>query len=286
MRLGAGRQIWRALRRWPILPLAVVVTLITVAIFAPLLAPHDPYVGELTDQTKPPAWDAAGSSKFLLGTDPLGRDILSRIIYGARVSLTLVSVVLTCGAVGGTILGLVSGYFGGMTDEIMMRAVDLTLGVPFIMVALAAVVVFGSSFPLIITLLVIFSWSGFARQARAETLRLKQTDYVALARVAGASPYRLITRHMLPGVLNTAMVIASLNVGSLILTEAALSFLGVGIPAPTPAWGSMVATGRNYIGSAYWIPLFPGLAITLVVYACNFLGDSLRDRFDPRLRQL
>ena len=285
--------ILRILRRYPVLPALIVALLIIAAVFAPWLAQHDPLVGNLRDQDRPPIWQESSpisgkepKLEYPLGTDPLGRDILSRIIWGARYSMLIASVVLVTGAVGGTILGLIAGYFGGIWDEILMRMVDLTLGVPFILVALATVVVFGSSMTLIIALLILFSWSGFARQVRAETLRLKASDYVALAVVAGASANRIISKHVLPGVTNTVLVIASLAIGQLILTEATLSFLGVGIPKPRPAWGSMVAEGRDYINTSYWMALFPGLAIFAVVFAMNFLGDWIRDRLDPRLRQL
>ena len=272
--------IWRIIRRYPVLPGFIVALLVIAAVFAPWLAQHDPLIGKLRDQDRPPIWQESSpiSGKepkweYPLGTDPLGRDMLSRIIWGARYSMLIASIVLITGAVGGTILGLIAGYFGGVYDEVLMRMVDLTLGVPFILVALATVVVFGSSMGLIIALLILFSWSGFARQVRAETLRLKASDYVALAIVAGASANRIISRHVLPGVVNTVLVIASLNIGQLILTEATLSFLGVGIPKPRPAWGSMVAEGRDYIDTSYWMALFPGLAIFAVVFAMNFLGD-------------
>lgn len=292
---SVGRPIryWRFFRRYPILPLIIVVTIIISAIFAPLLARHDPLVGDLRHQDRPPFWQSEspisgkeGLTTFPLGTDPLGRDILSRIIWGARFSMIIAGVVIVTGAVGGTILGMIAGYFGGLSDEALMRLVDLTLGVPFILVALATVVVFGASITLVISLLILFSWSGFARQVRAETLRLRTADYVLQAKIAGASPVRIITRHIMPGVTNTVLVIASLNIGQLILTEATLSFLGVGIPKPNPAWGSMVADGRDYIGTSYWMALFPGLAIFFVSFAFNFLGDWIRDRLDPMLRQL
>jgi peptide/nickel transport system permease protein len=290
---GAPVRAWRFFRRYPVIPVIIVVVVAVSAIFAPLLAPHDPLVGNIFDTDRPPVWQTespisgkTSKPEYLLGTDALGRDILSRIIWGARYSLIIASVVLACGALGGTTLGMIAGYFRSLPDEVLMRLVDLTLGIPFILVALAAVVVFGASFPLVISLLIIFSWSGFARNVRAETLRLRETDYVAIARVAGAGPVRIILKHILPGVVNTVLVLASLQVGQLILTEASLSFLGVGIPKPKPAWGSMVAEGRDYIGTSYWMSLFPGLAILLVVFAMNFLGDWLRDRFDPRLRQL
>ena len=283
--IAAGKTLY-VLRRWPVLPIIILVAVTVGAIFAPLLSPHDPLLGKLIDEREPPAWHADGSSRFLLGTDPLGRDIMSRIIYGAQVSLKLAGAVLAVGTIVGTILGLISGWYGGLIDEILMRLAELNFAVPFVLVALASAVVFGPSFGLMVILLSIYSWAGFARQIRAETLRLKSTDYVALARVAGASVPRTLFRHILPGVINTVVVLMTLNLGQLILAEAGLSFLGVGIPGPTPAWGSMVADGRDYISENYWIALLPGLAIFFVVYAMNFMGDWLRDRWDPRLRQL
>ncbi len=267
-------------------PIVIFGMLVTSAIFAPWLAPHDPIKGNIEARNTPPAWYAQGSTKHLLGSDPLGRDILSRIIYGARISLMVAAAVLATGAVGGTLLGLVAGYFGGNVDEIAMRFVDFTLAVPFILVALVVVIVLGPSLTVIIVLLVVFSWSAFARQVRAETLQLKTMDYVKLAKVAGAPWHRTMYRHILPGVINTVLVIASLRVGTLILTEAVLSYLGVGIPPPTPAWGAMVSDGRDYLATAWWVAFFPGMAIFLTVLATNFLGDWLRDRFDPKLRQL
>ena len=292
-RPAAWKRYWRAARRYPILPIFVITVVLICAIFAPLIAPHDPLIGSLRDRDRPPVWQDTSPisgkeslSKYPLGTDLLGRDIMSRIIWGARYSMIIAGIVLLSGAVGGTILGSMAGYFGGLADEFLMRMVDLTLGIPFILVALATVVVFGSSMTLVVALLILFSWSGFARQVRVETLRIRSTEYVASARIAGASSARIIFRHVIPGVINTVMVVASLNLGQLILTEATLSFLGVGIPKPRPAWGSMVAEGQDYISTSWWMSLFPGLAILLVVFAFNFLGDWLRDRFDPRLRQL
>ena len=274
------------LRRWPLFPFFII-TLVTVsATFAPLLAPHDPLLGKLIDERIPPVWHEEGSAKFILGTDPLGRDILSRVIFGAQVSLKLAGAVLAVGTIVGTLVGLIAGWYGGVVDDVLLRLAELNFAVPFVLVALASAVVFGPSFGLMVILLSIYSWAAFARQIRAETLRLKATDYVALARVAGASVPRILYRHVLPGVVNTVVVLMTLNVGQLILAEAGLSFLGVGIPGPTPAWGSMVADGRNYISENYWIALLPGLAIFFVVYAMNFSGDWLRDRWDPRLRQL
>lgn len=240
----------------------------------------------LRDRNAPPIWDEQGSSEYILGADYLGRDILSRVIHGARVSLVVAAVSLSAGLLVGVSLGLISGYFGGHTDEFIMRLVDITQAIPYILVALVLIIVLGQSFPVLLGILALSTWSGFTRQVRAETLALRETDYVALAKVAGASSFRIMYRHILPGTANTVIVIATLRVGSLILLEATLSYLGAGLPPPTPAWGAMIADGRDYLATAWWVAFFPGVAIFLVVMALNFLGDWMRDRFDPRLRQL
>lgn len=280
------RKMGRTARRWPLVPIFILAMVLFMAVFAPIISPHNPVRGNLRDRMTPPAWLEGGSTKYLLGTDANGRDILSRIIHGSRVSFIVAGTVLGAGLTFGLALGMVAGYKGGNLDELLMRIVDFTLAIPFILVAIAVVVIFGSSLTMIISLLVIFTWGGFARQARAATLSLKNEDYVAFARVAGASPVRILIRHILPGIVSTMMVLASLAVGSLILTEATLSFLGVGVPKPSPAWGLMVADGRQYLRDYWWISVFPGTAIFLAVFSVNFLGDWLRDRLDPRLRQL
>ena len=277
---------YRSLRRSPIVPVAVVVFLIIIAIFAPWVAPHHPLQAEFDKRNTPPAWTEEGTSKYLLGTDHIGRDILSRIIFGARISLMVAGTVLVAGTLIGTILGVAAGYLGGIVDETIMRLVDFTFAIPFILVALVASVIWDPSLYLVITLLAIFTWPPFARQVRAETLQLKAMDYVASARVSGASGFRIAFKHLLPGLANTVMVMASLQVGDLVIAESVLSFLGVGIPAPQPSWGSMVSQGRNYIATAWWISFFPGVAIFLIVFSMNFLGDWIRDKLDPRLRQL
>lgn len=276
----------RFIREWPVIPILIMVVLVVCAIFAPLIAPHDPLIGDLRVPNTPPIWYPEGSATYILGTDTLGRDVLTRTIYGARISLIIVSIVLSTGALFGTTLGLVAGYYGGHLDEILMRFVDLTLAVPFILVALVVVIVLGQSLTIIVILISMLTWSGFSRQVRAEVLSIRTRDYVALARVAGASDAMILYRHILPGVLNTVIVIATLNVANVILAEAVLSFLGVGVPPPTPAWGAMISDGRDYLGTAWWLAFFPGIAIFLTVVAFNFMGDWLRDKLDPRLRQL
>ena len=246
-------------------------------------------VGDTVDIVSKPG----GDTDHWLGTDQTGRDILSRIIHGARVSLLVTAVSLSSGLVVGTVLGLVAGYadqiflrFGNHIDETIMRIVEITYAVPTILIALVIVIVFGQSFVVLLALLAFVAWNAFPRNVRAEVLSLKTSDYVALAKVAGAGPLRIMFVHIFPGVINTILVISTLRVGQLILTEAILSFLGAGIPPPRPAWGAMVADGREYLADAWWISLFPGVCIFLVVMALNFLGDWMRDRFDPRLRQL
>ena len=277
---------WRFVREWPVIPGALVFLLFFAAIAAPLVSPHDPLKGDLFKSGQPPVWAEGGEAAHLLGTDINGRDILSRVIYGARISLIVAAVVLTTGGIVGTVVGIVAGYYGGQIDELLMRIVDFTLAVPFLLIALVVVIVFEQSLTVLITLLAIFSWGGFARQIRAETLSLKTRDYVAQALVMGANTPRIMFRHIFPGVVNTLIVVSTLRVGSLILAESILSYLGAGIPPPTPAWGLMVAQGRSYIAVEWWITFFPGMAIFLTVFAMNFLGDWLRDRFDPHLRQL
>ena len=236
----------------------------------------------------------AGSAKFLLGADDQGRDLLSRIIWGARVSLIVAAVTILVGGSIGTALGLVSGYYGGWADEVIMRMVDIFLALPLVMVALVLVVVLGNfSLPLlpmkeihmIAMVLSLFIWVRFARQVRGEVLGLKTMDYVALARVAGASTRRILLVHLLPGVLNTVIVVGTLQVSTVILLESILSFLGAGVAPPTPAWGSMVADGRDFLKTAWWVSTMPGLALLLTVMAFNLIGDWIRDALDPRLRQ-
>ncbi len=280
------RLIWGIIRRYPLVPAAIFVLLVTCAAFAPQLSPHDPVRGNIRSVKIPPMFIEGNVPEHPLGTDHQGRDILSRLIHGARVSTIISGAVLLGGGIGGTLIGLIAGYRGGWVDQMAMRAVDFTLAMPFLLIALVIVGVFGQSLELIIVLLILFGWDNFARVVRAETLTLRESDYVNCARVFGASETRILFRHILPGVTGSILVIGSLRVGSLILTESTLSFLGVGVPPDTPAWGIMVSDGRQHLKDAWWISALPGLAIFLVVMGFNFLGDWLRDWFDPRLRQL
>ena len=274
------------LRRWPVSSIIILSALFIAAVGAPLIAPYDPLQdGSLDDRHIPPMF-FGGTAEHILGTDHLGRDTLSRLIYGARISMLVAAIVLVIGGGIGTLIGLVSGYFGGWVDEILMRIVDIKFSLPLILIALALAIIWGASIQLLMGLLAFLIWGSFSRQVRGEALVLKETDYVKLARVAGASTTRILYKHIFPGVMNTVVVVATFQVGSVILAEASLSFLGAGIPPPTPAWGSMASAGRLYITTAWWVTLIPGLAIALTVIAFTLLGDWIRDRVDPRLRQL
>ena len=228
----------------------------------------------------------AGFPKYILGTDHLGRDLLSRTIYGARISLIMAAVTLGVGGTLGIALGLMAGWYGKWVDELIMRLVDIELSLPLILVALVLVVTLGQSLTIIVAVLAIWIWPRFARMVRGEVLTLKTADYVSLARVAGASTLRIMFVHLLPGTINTLIVVATLQVGTVILVEATLSFLGAGVPPPEPAWGSMVADGRDRLADAWWIATIPGLAVLITVMSLNLFGDWLRDKLDPRLRQM
>lgn len=276
----------QGLRRWPVVPVFILGLVVLCGLFATWVSPHNPIETSLWDRNDEPFWFADSSGKFILGADPLGRDVLSRVIHGAQISLIIAVVALSTGTIIGTSLGLISGFYGGHTDEIIMRSVDINGAIPFILLALIVVIVFGQSLAVLLVILAWGTWSAFARQVRGEALQIKAMDYVSLARVTGASDLRIMYKHILPGVVNTVIVVATLRVGALIMAEAILSFLGAGIPPPTPAWGAMISEGKDYLASAWWVAFFPGMAIFLTVLALNFLGDWLRDHYDPRLRQI
>ena len=288
--VAVGSRLRRGLiaaRRYPLLSLAVLLfVLITPAVFAELVAPHDPYKGYVLDRLQPPAWLEGGSWEHPLGTDKIGRDMLSRIIYGARISLTVAGVSILCGGIVGTTLGLLAGYFGGWWDHVIMRLVDIKISIPSLMLALILAAALGPSFTTVIIVIALTLWTRYARLIRGEVLRLKHEDFILRAKVSGASTARILARHLLPNVVNTIIVLATLEVGVVIILEASLSFLGAGIPPPNPAWGLMVADGRALVINAWWVSFFPGLAILLTVLSMNLLGDWLRDKLDPKLRNL
>jgi peptide/nickel transport system permease protein len=285
---SAPARPWMGLRgqRLPVLSLTIIAVFVVAALFANVLSPADPEEQTLRQRFTPPVWDARGTAKHLLGTDRLGRDLLSRIIWGSRVSLTAgVLTVLLASAVGAGV-GLVAGYYGGRVDTLLMRVTDATMSFPVILLALILAVTVGPSFLNVVIAIAVILWARYARVIRGQVLTLMELDFITQARIAGASTVRIIIRHLFPNTLNTLVVLTTLQVGYVIIVEASLSFLGAGIPPPTPAWGSMIAEGRDFVTSAWWVSFFPGLAILLVVLAFNLLGDWLRDTLDPKLRQL
>ena len=276
-----------AARRYPVLPIAVLLlVLVLPGIFAEQVAPHDPIYGSLPNRLMPPVWEDGGSWARPLGTDNVGRDLLSRIVHGARVSLSVALVSIALGGAVGISLGLISGYFGGNIDHLIMRTVDIKLAFPSILLALVLATVLRPGFFSVVLIIALVLWTSYARMVRGETLRVRAMDYVARARVVGASNFRIITRHVLPNTVNSIIVLATLEVGQVILFEASLSFLGIGIPPPSPSWGLMVADGRVLVMSAWWVSFFPGMAILLTVLSMNLFGDWLRDKLDPRMRNI
>jgi peptide/nickel transport system permease protein len=263
----------------------ILAALVLTALFAPYLAPHSPTDGDITRKSIPPAWMEGGDREHLLGTDRFGRDVLSRIIWGSRISLAVSLIAIGVAGTLGTALGLISGYRGGFTDAVLMRLTDIGLSLPIILIAVVMVAVSEPSFRNVILVIALLLWPRFARQVRGETLGIKEQDFVALAVVAGRSSAWIVRRHIFPNVVPTLLVISTLQVGYVILLEGTLSFLGVGVPPPSPAWGLMIADGRGFLATAWWISLFPGLAMLLTVLAVNLMGDWLRDHLDPKLRQ-
>jgi peptide/nickel transport system permease protein len=278
-----------------IIPAMILALMVIMAIFANLswlglpnvgLAPHDPNSGVITHRYLSPAFMEGGKSEYLLGTDRLGRDILSRIIYGARISLSISMIVIIITAFIGTVLGIIAGYAGGRIDGFIMRVTDMALSFPGILLALLLGVSIGPGYWTVVFALSILGWAGYTRMVRGEAMRICQSDFVAQARVNGASAWRIMLKHIFPNVINSLIIMMTLSVGMIILMESTLSYLGVGVTAPTASWGSMVSDGRTELDRAWWIAAFPGICIALVVLSGNFLGDWIRDKLDPKLRQL
>lgn len=285
----AGQRMVSAvlwLREAPKLTTAVVLFSLMLAVFGETLAPHSPTAVDPRNGSAPPAFMEGGSWSNVLGTDRLGRDILSRVMVGARTSLAVAFISIAIAGTIGSTLGLIAGYRGGWVDSVVMRTVDGTLAFPSILLALILATVVGPSFWVVVTVIAFIVWARYARLVRGETLAVKGSGFVSLAMIAGASDRYIIFRHILPMVFNSIVVLSSLQVGWGILVEGSLSFLGAGVPPPSPTWGGMVAEGRSYIETTWWISAFPGLAIMLVVLAFNIFGDWLRDILDPKLRQL
>ncbi len=273
------------MKRLPVIPAAIILGFVLLALLADVVSPGDPYEQTLRARFTPPAWEVHGSWTHPLGTDRLGRDLLSRIIFGARVSLAAGVVTVLLSGVVGAAVGLVAGYHRGRVGAILMRVTDATLAFPIILLALILAVTVGPSFTNVVIAIAVILWARYARVIHGEVLALMEREFIAQARVIGCSAGRIIVVHLLPNTLNTLIVLLSLQVGYVIIVEASLSFLGAGIPPPAPAWGSMIAEGRDVITTAWWVSFFPGLAILLVVLAFNLFGDWLRDVLDPKLRQ-
>jgi len=272
---------------FPVIPTAIIVFVVVAAIAADVIVPYNPEVGTLGERFHPPAWQAGGSDKYLLGTDHLGRDVLSRLIYGARISMVVGFTAVIVAGILGTALGILSGYLGGWVDQVIMRITDTWLALPALTFAIFLAAIVGPSEMNIIVILAAVYWTRYARVIRGEVLSLKERDFVRLAVVAGCSKWSIMRRHILPNVLNSAIVLGTLQLGVVIVAEASLSFLGVGVPPPKPAWGLMLADGKKGLMAGYWwLTVLPGCCIMLMVLAANLLGDWLRVKLDPQLRQL
>ena len=272
---------------FPLIATSILGVLVFVAVFANVLAPHDPQVGSLGERFRPPVWQQGGTEKFLLGSDHLGRDVLSRLVFGARVSIVVGFTAVLVAGVLGTGLGILSGYLGGWVDQVIMRITDAWLALPALTFAIFLAAVVGPSEMNIVIILGSVYWTRYARVIRGEVLSLKERDFVRLAIVAGCSKRTIMKRHILPNVLNSAVVLGTLMLGVVVVTEAALSFLGIGVPPPKPAWGLMLADGKKGMMAGYWwLTVLPGCCIMLMVLSANLLGDWLRVKLDPQLRQL
>ncbi len=288
MREGPARRFLRELRASPkgIIGAGIVALVLLVAIIAPVLAPHDAAFQVVQNRFLPPAWEEGGDWSFVLGGDNLGRDIFSRVVMGTQVSILIGVSVVACAMIGGSLLGAAAGYFGGIVDTIVMRIVDFQLSFPFILLAIIFMAVLGPGLWSTFVALSVAIWVNYARLVRGETLKLRDLEYVQAARVVGAGNAAIVFRHILPNVMPTIIVMATLDVAWVIIFEAALSFLGLGVQPPTPSWGIMISEGRNYLYESHWMTLGPGLAILLTSVGINLFGDFLRDTWDPRLVRL
>jgi len=284
-RVVGWRRVARSLghNRMAILGLVILILEVAVATAAPLVAPHDPLLQVRSERLLGPGSVGQESGyRYVLGTDTLGRDVLTRVIYGARVSLAIGFLAVAISAPLGVVLGLVSGYYGRVVDDVIMRIADIQLAFPFILLAMAVVAVLGATARNIVLVLGVSGWVLYARVVRSDVLSLANQDFVAAARVTGCRDRRIIFRHILPNVLSPVIVLATFAIAYMILLESSLSFLGLGVQPPTPDWGSMLNDARDYMATAWWMSVFPGVAIVLTVLSVNFVGDWLRDLLDPR----
>lgn len=255
-----------------------------ISVLSPLLVPHDPTFANLQLRMAPPTISLTGLGDYPLGNDQLGRDMLSRLLVGSRVTLLVAASAVILGGIGGVLLGLISGYFGGWPDRIIMRLADIQLSFPLMLLALIIVAVMGPSLRNLIFVLALTSWVRYARIVRGEVLSLREREFVVSARAVGAKAWRILLKHILPNAITPAIIVGTLELARVIIMESALSFLGLGVQPPNPSWGRMLADGRSYMYSAWWLATFPGVAILLLVLSVNLVGDWMRDYFDPRLR--
>lgn len=286
MRARRRSQLLASLRRNPVALTAVLLlaAILVAAVAAPALAPYDPTAQSLRLRLKPPAWLPGGAEGHLLGTDALGRDMLSRILFGARVSLLVGILAVLVQTLLGVSAGLLAGYYGGAVDNVLMRLADVQQAIPFLVLVVAVAAVVGPSFLNTVLILGITGWVTYGRVVRAQVLSLKTQEFVVASQALGSTDRRVMLRHLLPNLLAPVTVVGTLTISAMILVEASLSFLGLGVPPPTPTWGGMVADGRNYIVTAWWVSVFPGCAIFLTVLVINLVGDWLREALDPALR--
>lgn len=275
--------VWRL--RMGAIGAVLIAALILTAVFVPLFAPHDPYEQNIMQRLLPPAWMDGGKSDHLLGTDHVGRDLFSRILYGTRISLIVGLSAVILQVLIGVVLGLLAGYYGGKTDAAISFLVNAMMGFPFILLALSLVAVLGPSLRNIILALGLTGWPIFTRVTRMETIRLREQEFVMAAVSLGFSTARILARHIMPNLMPAILVIATVEVARAIIRESLLSFLGLGIQPPTPSWGMMLAEGRDYMLMEWWLAAFPGLAIFFSALGINLLGDAMRDLIDPHLRK-
>ena len=283
---AALRRIgWARADRLPVVPLAIIAVVLVAGLFGPWLVPFDPEESNLADQFLPPIWLPGGTLTHVLGTDQMGRDFLSRLVVGARISVLVGALAVCFSAVLGTVVAITAGYLGGVVDALLMRTTDAMLSMPYLLIGVALAGVLGPGLLNLVLVLAVLGWASYARVIRAEVLRLKTLDFIVLARITDCSLWRILSKHIFPNVVNTLIVLGTLHFGIAIILAASLSFLGMGVSAPTPEWGLMVAEGREFIDSAWWLITLPGMCILLTCLAANLLGDWLRQRLDPKQRQ-
>ncbi len=279
---GSLRRLVRL--RWGVAASVILLAIVASAIFAPAIAPHDPLAVNISHRLAPPVWMEGGTSRHVLGTDQVGRDLLARVIYGGRISLVIGVAAVLISTTIGVLLGLVGGYFGGCPDWTIMTAVNVLLTFPFVLLALAVIAVLGASLGNMIVVLGVAGWPIYARVVRAETMAIREREFILAGRALGMSHARIIFRQILPNLVSPIVVIATLQVAQVIVLESFLSFLGLGVQPPTPAWGNMLGEGRVYMLNSWWIAAFPGLAIFLTTLAINLMGNALRDWLDPHMK--